>query len=370
MRALGRRASGERLKRMHASPQWRGGRFANVAYRSVEGQREAMPLRDFFCPAERRTPLAPLPTVDPRGEWERSPRTGIRATWLGHSTTLLEIGGLRILTDPVWGDRASPSRRVGPRRFQSPPVPIDHLPELDLIVLSHDHYDHLDYPTIKLLASTNALCVAPLGVGAHLESWGVAPERITELDWWETVELTGDSATITATPARHFSGRTPGSANHTLWASFVIESTDGSVYYGGDSGMMPGFGDIGRRLGPFDLVLLEIGAYHPAWGDIHLGPVNALAALEALGGGPLLPVHWGMFDLATHRWDQPIEVLTFRAAESGARLLTPRLGEPVEPVGDPGPEGWWREVSKLHGGPPDVADGVVDFPDSAPEAVD
>ena len=173
----------------------------------------------------------------------------------------------------------------------------------------------------RALAGSDVPFVASLGVGAHLESWGIEPNRITELDWWERTEPAG-GLSITATPAQHFSGRTPGSRNHTLWASYVIEAAGHTAYFGADSGMMPGFAAIGDRFGPFEMVCLEIGAYHPAWGDIHLGPGNALAGLDALGGGPLLPIHWGTFDLATHRWDQPIEVLTAGAEKSGARLLT------------------------------------------------
>ena len=216
------------------------------------------------------------------------------------------------------------------------------LPPLDAVLISHDHYDHLDYPTIRVLAKRDVPFVAPLGVGAHLEWWGIAPERITELDWWETTEVRGGGPLITATPAQHFSGRTPATRNHTLWASYVIEGPEQRVFFGGDSGMMPGFASIGERFRPFDLVCLEIGAYHPAWGDIHLGPANALAALDALGGGPLLPIHWATFDLATHRWDQPVEVLMEAGRESGAELLTPPLGEPTEPRLEEGPRLWWR----------------------------
>jgi len=309
-----------------------------------------MPLREFFCPKERRKPYGPLPTVDPLGVWNGHPSTDVRTTWLGHSTLLLELDGRRILTDPIWGKRASPSRRFGPRRFQPVPVGLDALPELDAVLISHDHYDHLDYPTIRVLAKRDVPFIVPLGVGAHLEWWGVTADRITELDWWETAEVRGAGPRITATPAQHFSGRGPMARNHTLWASYVIEGAEGRVFFGGDSGMMSGFDEIGERFAPFDLVCLEIGAYHPAWGDIHLGPVNALGALDALGGGPLLPIHWGTFDLATHRWDRPIEVLLEGGRESGAELLTPRIGEPFEPRRWRGGEPWWRELAALHDG--------------------
>ncbi len=315
-----------------------------------------MPLAEFLCPSQRRSPLAPLPSANPGPTWARPPESGLRATWLGHSTTLLEIGGRRILTDPVWGPRASPSGRIGPKRFQPVPIPLADLPPIDLVVVSHDHYDHLDYPTIRTLAETPVPFVTSLGVGAHLEAWGVAHDRITELDWWETAAVCGDDIEITATPAQHFSGRSPTTRNQTLWSSFVIAGDSGRIYFGGDSGLMTGFADIGREFPGFDLVLLEIGAYHPAWANVHLGPVNALSALAALGGGPLLPIHWGTFDLATHRWDQPIETLVARGQEGGADVRTPRLGQPMEPAAAREPqEAWWRDVSRLHPADGDAA---------------
>jgi L-ascorbate metabolism protein UlaG (beta-lactamase superfamily) len=177
----------------------------------------------------------------------------------------------------------------------------------------------------------------------------VAPERITELDWWERTRVPGTDIQITATPAQHFSGRSPRSRNHTLWASYMLESARHTVFFGADTGLTREYETIRARFGPFDLVLLEIGAYHPAWGDIHLGPENALVALDYLGGGPLLPIHWGTFTLATHRWDQPIEALTRAGARKGARLIVPRQGEPVEPSLVERVDPWWRAVSALQG---------------------
>jgi L-ascorbate metabolism protein UlaG (beta-lactamase superfamily) len=336
---------------MRRSPRWIDGRFANV-HETFPGLRSAeIPWREFFCAREERRPKAPLPVVGPSALWSEPTRTGLRVTWLGHSTLFVEIGAFRILTDPIWGSRASPAPGLGPRRFQPPPVPLGALPPIDLVLLSHDHYDHLDYGTIRALAPCGVPFVAPLGVGAHLERWGIEPHRITELDWWEQTQAGHGRGRliVTSTPAQHFSGRGLGTRNHTLWSSYVLECGDRRLFYGGDSGLMPGFTEIRDRLGPVDLSAIEIGAYHPAWGDIHMGPVNALAALEMLGGGPLVPIHWGTFDLATHRWDQPIEVLTQRAAESGAELMVPRLGEPVEPDILTEVTAWWRPVAALHG---------------------
>ena len=334
---------------MRGSPQWVDGTFGNQNVVSLDEPRESMPLTEFLCPKEQRKPLARLPTVDPGPSWRRPPETGLRATWLGHSTVLLEHAGHRILTDPVWSSRASPTQRIGPKRFQPVPVALEDLPALDLVLLSHDHYDHLDYATVRALAQSPATFVTSLGVGAHLEHWGVPGDRIIELDWWEQAVLSEGELVVTATPAQHFSGRTPAARNHTLWSSFVLEGEASRVYYGGDSGLMTGFSEIGGRFGPFDLTLLEIGAYHPAWANVHLGPKNALQALKALGGGPLLPVHWGTFDLSTHRWDQPIESLFSDGTELGTELLLPRIGEPCEPERGTGGEPWWREVASLHG---------------------
>jgi len=208
---------------------------------------------------------------------------------------LIEIDGLRVLTDPVWGPRASPSRLAGPKRFQPVPVSLHALPPIDLVLVSHDHYDHLDYPTIRELAKTDVPFVTSLGVGAHLEAFGVRAERITELDWWESHALPGSELSVTAAPSQHFSGRALKDRNATLWSSLVIRTPRHAVFFSGDTGLTTEYATIRERLGPFDLVMLEVGAFHPSWGDIHLGPANAVEAWSLLGGGPFLPVHWGTF---------------------------------------------------------------------------
>ncbi|MBS0393873.1 MAG: MBL fold metallo-hydrolase [Proteobacteria bacterium] len=330
---------------MRASRLWAGEGFANKHPILAGLRRPEVPmptLREFFFTRGRRIPVAPLPAVDPRDAWRRAPGSRLRATWLGHSTVLLEIDGARILTDPVWGPRASPTRFLGPRRFQPVPVRLGQLPPLDAIAISHDHYDHLDYQTIRALRRVPVPFVTPLGVGAHLERWGIAPERIVELDWWEAWRVPGTEVELTATPAQHFSGRTLGGRNGTLWSSFVVRGPRHRVFFSGDTGLTSEYAAIRGRFGPFDLVMLEIGAFHPAWGDIHLGPDNALEAYSLLGGGALLPVHWGTFALAMHDWDDPIERLVERGAALGLPLLLPRLGEPTEPAHDGPREPWWR----------------------------
>jgi len=363
MKSLGRRPQGARLERIKASPLWTGERFRNVSP-IIPGLRDpnaSMPtLSEFLCGNGRRVPRGPLPSMSPLDAWTRAPASGLRATWLGHSTVLIEIDGLRVLTDPVWGLRASPSRLAGPKRFQPVPVQLRAMPPIDLVVVSHDHYDHLDYPTIRELARREVPFVTSLGVGAHLESWGVQPERIVELDWWESHALPNTGLTVTAAPSQHFSGRGLKDRNATLWSAMVIRSERHAVFFSGDTGLTMQYETIRQRLGPFDLVMLEVGAFHPAWGDIHLGPENALKALALLGGGSFLPVHWGTFSLAMHAWDQPAETLLELAPQTGARLLMPRLGEPVEPAHADGVRPWWRVVDAIEGLPqPDAAAGKL-----------
>lgn len=355
MQSLGKRAEGLRLERMRASPQWRGQGFHNV-YPVAPGLRDAsVPfpgLTDFLWGGARRVPSAPLPATDPREGWQAAPQSGLRATWLGHSTVLIEIGGLRLLTDPVWGPRASPSALVGPRRFQPVPLTLRQLPPVDAVLISHDHYDHLDYPTVRALNQRGLPFVTSLGVGAHLQAWGVPAERITELDWWESHRLPGSGVTVTAAPSQHFSGRGLKDRNATLWSSLVIRSERHGVFFSGDTGLTEAYAEIRERLGPFDLVMLEIGAFHPAWGDIHLGPDNAMKAHALLGGGVFLPVHWGTFSLAMHAWDQPAERLHALAEHSGTPLLMPLLGQPVEPAHVERADPWWRRVETRPGPAP------------------
>lgn len=333
-----------RRERIAASPRWNGRIFLNThpVTPGIKPGVERPSLRDFLCGGERRVPSGPLPIESPVAAWRAAPDSGLRVTWLGHSTLLIEIDGVRILTDPVWSARASPLPFAGPHRFHPPPAPLDALPPLDVVLLSHDHFDHLDRATVRTLARTDVAFVCPLGVGAHLERWGVAPARVTELDWWEHTPVRG--VRITATPAQHFSGRGLKNRNTTLWSSFHLRGPAHSVFHGADSGLTPEFRDIGSLLGPFDVVTLEVGAYHPSWGDIHLGPHQAVEAYRMLGSGVLLPIHWGTFNLAMHPWDEPAEVLMSLAHGRAIPLLLPRIGEASEPSHRTEPDPWWRTV--------------------------
>jgi L-ascorbate metabolism protein UlaG (beta-lactamase superfamily) len=367
MKSMGRRPEGARLERLRASPRFSGGLFRNL-HPVAPGLRDPnvpMPtLKEFLCGGERRVPRSPLPSLNPLETWRRPSGSGLRVTWLGHSTLLIEIDGYRVLTDPVWGPRASPSRLAGPKRFQPVPVALRALPPLDLVVVSHDHYDHLDFPTIRELRKSSVPFVTSLGVGAHLEAWGVAPRQIHELDWWESYLLPAGELSVTAAPSQHFSGRLFNSRNNTLWSSLVIRSSKHAVFFSGDTGLTSEYQEIRARLGPFDLVMLEVGAFHPSWGDMHLGPENALKAHALIGGGPLLPIHWGTFSLAMHAWDQPAEVLYAEAPKVGAALLMPRLGEPVEPAHGPTLEPWWRTVEREPVRPPRPLPEVSRLPKS------
>src|SRR5262245_42959470 len=373
MKSLGGKPRGARLERINASPRWTGERFRNV-HPIIPGLRDpnaSMPsLHEVLCGNDRQMPRRPLPSMSPLEAWGRPPDSGLRATWLGHSTVLIESDGLRVLTDPVWGTRASPTRLAGPKRFQPVPIALRAMPPLDLVVVSHDHYDHLDYPTIRELAKQDVPFVTSLGVGAHLESWGVRPERIAELDWWQSHQVPNTGLTVTAAPSQHFSGRSLNDRNATLWSSLVLRSPRHAVFFSGDTGLTTEYSQIRERLGPFDLVMLEVGGRHPAWGDMHLGPENALEALALLGGGPFLPVHWGTFSLATHAWDQPAETLLELGPKKDARLVMPRLGEPVEPAHAEGVQPWWRAVDATDLQPKHEAPETTTLPKAMPWPID
>jgi L-ascorbate metabolism protein UlaG (beta-lactamase superfamily) len=334
---------GLRLERVRASRQFDGSVFRNPSGKGPALKGNKLPvLGEYFFGSNQRVPPGALPLERPHESWRSESSTGLRVTWLGHSTALLEIDGHRVLTDPVFGERASPLSFVGPKRFHAVPATFEELPPLDAVLLSHDHYDHLCASTMRAIAAMTMPVVTSLGVGARLEGMGVAPERIYELDWGEHVEIRG--LRFSATPCQHFSGRGTADRNRTLWSSWVIESDRRKVFFSGDTGLTEQFRDIGAQHGPFDLVMLEVGAFHESWGDIHLGPENALKVFHMLGGGTLLPVHWGTFNLALHDWDEPAETLLRLATEQNARVLTPKLGQVFEPDHVEGLPPWWQAV--------------------------
>ncbi len=345
--SLGATPEGARLARMQASPNWRSGRFRNAL--PVRNQMGGSMMRDWITGDAVTTPTAPVPAV-PVSAAEAavaSAETAVR--WLGHNTVLIEIGGRRLLTDPLFDERAGPGRYLGPGRFFAPPLARADLPPLDAVLVTHDHYDHLSESTVRALAARVPRWIVPLGVGAHLERWGVPSGRITELDWWEATDVGG--VNVTATPARHFSGRGVRGRDGTLWCGYAMYSGDGvygedvgaaRIWLSGDGGYGPHFREIGERLGPFDLALVEIGAYDRRWPDVHMGPEQAVQAVRDVRAAAMLPVHWATYNLAFHGWTEPGERTLVAAGEAGLPLLLPLPGARTV-VGAPvaAPARWW-----------------------------
>ncbi|MET7290192.1 MBL fold metallo-hydrolase [Streptomyces sp. NPDC005573] len=350
--AFGAEPRGERLARIRRSPHFRDGVFQNPGG-TARTRPSASPLdmaKMFFDQDTRplRAPGGTLPVhATTFADLAKPPVTGLRVTWMGHSSVLAEIDGHRVLFDPVWGDRCSPFPFAGPKRLHPVSLPLAALGPVDVVVISHDHYDHLDMPTIKALAGTDTLFAVPLGVGAHLEHWGVSPDRLRELDWHESTKVGG--LTLTATPARHFCGRGLRNTQHTLWASWVVEGDEHKVFHSGDTGYFDGFRDIGAAHGPFDVTMIQIGAYSEYWPDIHMTPQEGVRAhLDLQGGTPhgvLLPIHWGTFNLAFHPWAEPGEWTRDAADEAGQPVASPRPGQPFEPAGQLPTDPWWQSVS-------------------------
>ncbi len=338
--ALGHRSQGERLERIKASPQWQNGVFENPQPLWNDGWGM---VKGLMSASDHRTPNETPPVIfGNAARFSAPPVSGLRVTWFGHSTLLLEIDGRRILTDPVWAERTSPVTWLGPERWYAPPLKLDELPAIDAVLISHDHYDHLDYTTITAIKDWNTTFVVPLGVAAHLVGWGVPEARIVELDWWQSTSV--DNLKIACTPARHASGRMLLDNNKTLWAGYAIMGEKHRVYFSGDTGLFPAMREIGERLGPFDLTMIEAGAYDPAWPDWHIGPEQAIVAHEWVRGRAFLPIHWGLFNLAYHGWTEPIERVLAAAAPRSITVLSPRPGQSIEPESPPAAERWWPDV--------------------------
>ncbi|HMJ54659.1 MAG TPA: MBL fold metallo-hydrolase [Polyangiaceae bacterium] len=358
-RSLGTSPGPSTLARMKASPEFTGDHFENAEPTGLMKVGPATTLGQWLLGDEQRSPNCPLPIVtDAAARLSAPPASGLRITWLGHSTTLIEIDGATLLSDPIWSERASPSRWVGPRRFHAPPIALADLPHIDAIIISHEHFDHLDMATVRALAPRGMEFHVPLGIGAHLEGWGVPRAQITEHDWWERAPIVA-GVEIVSTPARHFNGRGVPWRIASLWTSWSIVGPKHRVFFSGDTGLTEAFREIARKNGPFDVALLEIGQYHPSWGDIHLGPAGALDAQAMLAATWVFPIHWGTFELGFHAWSEPAETLTVEAERRGVALLTPRPGEAIEPLlagrgseSEPSARGsgatpWWRTLPPI-----------------------
>lgn len=349
--SFGADPGGARMERIRRSPNFADGVFQNPVGARTRPSGSTLEFAKIYFAKEERARRAPLGTVPVHAttlaDLAQPPATGLRITWMGHSSVLAEIDGARVLFDPVWGERCSPFAFAGPKRLHPVPLPLAELGPVDVVVISHDHYDHLDLSTIRTLAGTRTAFAVPLGVGAHLERWGVAADRIRELDWNETAKV--GVVSLTATPARHFCGRGLRNQQHTLWASWVVAGPEHRIYHSGDTGYFPGFQEIGAEHGPFDATMIQIGAYSEYWPDIHMTPAEGMRAhLDLQGGRPhgvMLPIHWGTFNLAPHPWAEPGEWTKDAAQEAGQAVAFPRPGEPYEPAAAVPAEPWWRAVS-------------------------
>jgi L-ascorbate metabolism protein UlaG (beta-lactamase superfamily) len=326
---------------MSRSPHFRDGIFHNTMPSSVmppDSARKA--FQGMMFGKEKRKPAGPVPIVRPDFGADGGP-DGLHVVWLGHASTLVEIEGRRVLIDPVWSLRCSPTQRVGPKRLHPMPLTLAQLPALDAVVISHDHYDHLDMATVQQIMRLQRKVpfLVPLGVGTHLRRWGVPGDLIVELDWDEEHAVGG--LRFVATEARHFSGR-GFRRNETLWGSWVIAGRDKRVFYTGDTGYFPGFAELGRQHGPFDLTIIQAGMYSPYWPDIHMTPDEAIRTHLDLQGGLLLPVHWATFTLALHSWSEPVDWIWRRAKEEEIKLTVPRPGERVDVAEPQEADGWWQ----------------------------
>ena len=338
-----RRSMGARPATRYDSPQYHDGTFHNrLPMTVVEPGSTGSMAAEWARRGDAGRPRGVVPVVRPQLP---DAAAELAATWLGHATVLLEIGGHWVLTDPVWSDRVSPSATVGPRRHHPVPMELADLPPLSAVLISHDHYDHLDTATIDALVELqDAPVVVPLGIGAHLRHWGVPEDRIVELDWGQSHRL-GD-LTLTCTEARHFSGR-GFVRNTTLWSSWVVAAGEQRAFFGGDTGYTPAFREIGAEHGPFGLTVLPIGAYDRRWHDVHLDPAEAVQChLDVQGGDPggvLLPIHWATFDLAFHPWAQPATWVCTEAEAHGVAVALPRPGERFEAGGSAAlpTTDWW-----------------------------
>lgn len=338
--ALGGTPSGERLERMRASPQYDRDEeeFVNPLGHMRSDWGEV--VWAYMTNDAVTAPDGSLPTDEALAKRLRTPAaSGLRIHWIGHSTMLIEIEGKRVLTDPMFSDRASPASWVGPLRFTPPALEIDELPPLDAVLISHDHYDHLDVSSIRALGQRGVPFFVPLGVGAHLEYWGVPAAQIREMDWWDEAQV--GPLTIACVPSRHFSGRGVFNRNSTLWSSWALVGEEKRAYFSGDTSLTPDFLDIGSRYGPFDIAMMESAAYNPLWPDSHMGPEQAMDAFQMVRGRLFVPIHWGTFQLALHGWTEPAERLLAAASVRGVHLVIPTPGQSVEPNSPATKERWW-----------------------------
>ncbi|MEP0985387.1 MBL fold metallo-hydrolase [Ekhidna sp.] len=343
---IGGKLQGERLEKAQQAKNFKDGTFHNTV-----GTKMDMSFKDvrktlahyLFADKSDKSPKQPIETRPfNAASFESIPDSIMGISWFGHSSILLKIEGKTILIDPILeGKRASMFSFMGPERFPyNEYVTVDDLPKIDAVIISHDHYDHLDYPTIKSLKEKVGRFYMPLGVGAHFEHWGLESKSIIELEWWDEIQL--ENVTLALTPTRHFSGRGFGDRFKTLWGSWVIMGRDKRIYFSGDSGYFPGFKQIGEKYGPFDLTFMECGAYNESWSEIHMFPEETAQAHLDVKGKLLMPIHWGKFDLALHPWKESVNRLAKKAKEENIELFTPEIGQLITLSESQSVEKWWE----------------------------
>ncbi len=292
---------------------------------------------------ERKVPEKTLPAQSPTFS-EDMPEDDLSFTWLGHSSFLLQMGKVNVLVDPVLSKRCSPVSFAGPSRFSELPLTAEELPRIDVLFLSHDHYDHLDYRTVRAIGERVGTLVVPLGMDSILTGWGIDKEKIRTLDHWESTEIAG--VTFTLTPSQHFSGRNPLRRNRTLWGGVYLDNGSIRVYYTGDGGYSGVFREVRERLGTPRLMISECGQYDPAWAKMHMFPEETVKAGADTGAERLIPVHWGAFCICNHAWDDPIRRVTAAAEAAGLPLSTPRIGQTVTLSElDSCTEHWWEDYN-------------------------
>ncbi|WP_310395081.1 MBL fold metallo-hydrolase [Hymenobacter sp.] len=326
------------------SGHYRKGEFVNLVPTSVSTSRNTLATiwTFLFHKDPHAKPKGPLPLLplDSLAITRKTPEL-VRVTWFGHSASLVELAGHNILLDPMLSMEMGPVSWATPNRYnRSLAITPEKLPPIAAVLISHDHYDHLDYETVRKIKDKVGRFFVPLGIGPHLRRWGVAPERITEMNWGDSAQLPG--LTVRCTPSRHFSGRGLGNQNSTLWSSWVLQSATKRVFYSGDGGYGPHFATIGAAYGPFDLALMECGQYDANWAEIHMRPEQSVQAARDVQARLMLPVHWAAFTEANHAWTDPIERATAEAQRLGQPITTPRLGEPVT-LGTALPNARWWE---------------------------
>lgn len=347
-RSLGARPNEEYIKNFQSSSHYNQSehRFFNRRPDLIrEMKKEAMgyeTMKDFFLGGKKRMPAFLLPEIKPDFQEFLKPSEDLKVIWFGHSSLLLNVKGKIVFIDPVFSKSASPFDFMV-TRFQPPVVNLDKLPSVDVVLISHDHFDHLDMETMKFYKEKKETnFIAPLGVGSHLMNWGIEKERITELDWWGKTESHGID--FIATPAQHFSGRNGIYDDTTLWASWVIQSAGLNIYYSGDSGYDVHFKEIGEKYGPFDVAFMENGQYNQKWRAVHLLPEETVQAFYDLKAKQLFPIHWGMFDLSLHTWDEPILKVKQASKEKDFKLISPRIGEVVLVNDLYNSQEWWLNL--------------------------